>query len=360
MLKLFYGLPFLFLLLLNPAYGQDKKEKALTKGREAIRLMDEGKFDESIILLEEAKKLDPENLDYPYEIAYAQYAKKEYKKAAKILEKLTTHKDVSDQVFQLLGNSYDLAGEQQKAIDTYEKGLKKFPESGKLYLESGIIQLSKNEYNKALDLFEKGIEVAPHFPSNYYWATRLYCSSTEEVWGMIYGEIFMNIERNSKRTEEISKLLFDTYRKEIKFTSDSSATVSFSKNNVIDVSKLDDPGQLKLPFPLMVYEPVLLMSVAFEKSIDINSLDRVRTKFIDAYSEKFTKEYPNVLFDYQKKVKDAGHFEAYNHWILMKGDEDNFNKWYEANKEKWNSFILWFTDNKIVINEWNKFHRTQY
>lgn len=38
------------------------------------------------------------------------------------------------------------------------------------------------------------------------------------------------------------------------------------------------------------------------------------------------KEYPNILFSFQKQVKDAGHIEAYNHWILMKGDEEAFQK----------------------------------
>ncbi len=89
-----------------------------------------------------------------------------------------------------------------------------------------MIQLGKKDYNKALTYFEKGIEVAPNYSSNYYWCARLYCNSTEEVWGMIYGEIFMNLERNSKRTAEISKLLFDTYKKEIKWITFKSWGVS--------------------------------------------------------------------------------------------------------------------------------------
>ena len=51
------------------AYGQNNKEKALAKGQEAIKLMDNGKLDESIKLLEEAQKLDPDRFDYPYEKA---------------------------------------------------------------------------------------------------------------------------------------------------------------------------------------------------------------------------------------------------------------------------------------------------
>lgn len=351
----------LFITAGQIAFGQTNKEKALTKGKEAIKLMDNGKLDESIKLLEEAQKLDPERFDYPYELAYAYYAKEDYNEAVKILEKNKTHKDATDRLFQLLGNCYDVLGKTDKAFEAYDEGLKVFPYSGMIYLEKGNVYWGKKEYGKALPFYEKGIEVDPKFPSNYYRATRIYCGSTEEVWGMIYGEIFMNLERNSKRTSEISKLIFDTYKNEIKFSSDTSISVSFSKNATINVSDLKDPSKMKLPFGVGVYEPTLMFSMISVKSIDINSLDNIRSSFVDNYFKNGQdKTYPNVMFTYQKRVKDAGHIEAYNHWILMKGDEDGFDKWQSANKEKWDDFIKWFGDNGLKINDTNKFYSGQY
>lgn len=352
----------LFITAGQIVYGQTtNKEKALDKGKEAIKLMDNGKFDESIKLLEEAQKFDPDDINYPYELGYAYYAKKDYKKASKYLESILKHKDINDRVYQLLGNTYDNLGKSDKAIETYEAGLKLFPNSGNLYLELGVMQMGKKDYNKALSYYEKGIEVAPRFSSNYYWAAKIYCSSTEEVWGMIYGEIFMNLERNSKRTAEISKLLYDTYKSEIKFSSDTSFSVSFSQNASINISDLTDPSNMKLPFGVGVYEPTLMFSMLSVKTIDINSLDNVRSAFVDNYfTNGHDKTYPNVLFSYQKQVKEAGHIEAYNHWILMKGDEDGFDKWQSANKDKWDSFVKWFGDNGLKINDANKFYSGQY
>lgn len=342
-------------------YGQTvNKEKALEKGREAIQLMDNGKVDESIKLLEEAQKLDPERFDYPYELAYAHYLKEDYSGAIKILEKQINHKDVTELLFQLLGNSYDMLGKTDQAFESYDAGLKKFPNSGIIHLEKGNVHWNKKEYGKALTYYEKGIEVDPKFPSNYYRAAKLYCSSTEEVWGMIYGEIFMNLERNSKRTAEISALLYETYKSEIKFTSDTSMTVGFCQQMTMEVNSISHPENIKLPF-CMIFEPTLIISIAFEKDIDINSLDKIRTRFIDNYfNNEHDKLYPNVLFSYQKKVKDAGHIEAYNHWILMKGDEDGFDKWQSANKDKWSSFVKWFGDNGLKVNDTNKFYSGQY
>jgi len=53
------------------AYGQTDKEKALEKGKQAVKLEDEGKFEEAIKLLDEAQKLDPDCISYPYELAYS-------------------------------------------------------------------------------------------------------------------------------------------------------------------------------------------------------------------------------------------------------------------------------------------------
>lgn len=323
--------------------------------------MDDGKIDQSIKLLEEAEKLDPEKFEYPYELAYANYENKDYKKAIKILEKNIGHKDVKQTLFQLLGNSYDNIGKTDKALEAYDNGLKKFPNSGIIYLEKGNLYWNKEEYGKALPYYEKGIAVDPKFPSNYYRATRIYCSSSEEVWGMIYGEIFMNLERNSERTSEISKLLYNTYKKEIKFSSDTSFSVSFSKNATIDIETAKDPSKIKLPYGIGVYEPTLMFSMLSIKFIDINTLHIIRSEFIDNYIKNgHNINYPNVLFTYQKQIKDAGHIEAYNHWILMKGDEDGFNKWQQVNKEKWSSFTKWFGENKLKINDSNKFFSGQY
>lgn len=350
----------LLLLLGITAYGQSNQEKALVLGQKAVHLMDNGQINESFKLLEEAQQLDPSNIAYPYEMAYAFYLQKDYKQAVKILSKLENHRDVSDRFYQLLGNSYDALGKSDRAIKVYEEGLKRFPETGFLYLELGIIYMNQNNFIKAISYFEQGIYVAPTFPSNYYWASKLYCKTTEEMWGVLYGEVFMNLERNTKRTAEISKLLYDTYRSEITITSETSMSVSFSNSATLNLSYFQNSTSVKLPYS-MVFEPTLLMSIVNEREIDINTLNRIRTNFVTNYYQKeFDKTYPNLLFEYQKKILEAGHIEAYNFWLLMKGDESSFEEWMSLNRGKWNGFVSWFTTNRLQIDSTNRLYRGMY
>lgn len=353
------------------AAGQDNTEKAREKITEAIKIMDSGKPAEAIPLLQEAEKLDPDNIDIPYERSYALYMMQDYKSARDILKKLRRRNEAGPNVYQLLGNSYDMLEDSRKAISTYEDGIKLFPAAGNLYLERGVMEIKVKDYNKALQFFEKGIEMAPKFPSNYYWAGKIFCSASDvEVWGMIYGEIFMNLERNTARTAEISQLLFKTYKSEITFPTDTSAAVSFCKKAVITINYNPKAGpealaaaltNIKLPFGTTMYEPSLLMALGNDRSIDLASLNRIRTRFLDVYQQQgFQEKAPVVLFDFQREAKDAGHLEAYNYWILSEGDKIAFNHWQLANNDKWDRFIEWFGEHPINITADNKFYRAKY
>ncbi|WP_423127815.1 tetratricopeptide repeat protein [Gaoshiqia sp. Z1-71] len=352
MRKLFTTLFSLFLAVACLAQADSDKQKAYDQALEAIKLMDSGEIDQSIGILEESIRLDPSNINYPYETAYAFYLKKDYARAVEYFEKVILMDGVTDQCYQMLGNAYDMNGQPEKAITTYQLGLKEFPKSGMLYLELG--NMHQGDWGKALEFYEKGIEIDPVFSSNYYWATRIFCSSNDELWGMIYGELFMNMERGTKRTEEISKILFDTYFSEIQFTSDTSVSVSFYKNATISLNR-----DQHIPFGL-VYEPILMLAVT-EDEITLESLNRIRKNFITLYFEKgFNQTHPNILFDWHKTLIDNGYFECYNYWILMHGAPDEFREWHQTNAERFEAFIEWFTDHPMPISEKQKFHRSDY
>lgn len=352
----FYSLIILLFLSIT-VQAQGNKKLAYQKAMEAISLMDNGSVDESIVLLNEAIELDNQRYDYPYELAYAYYLKENYAESIKLLENLKSHKEVNDRLYQLLGNSYDMDGKTETALEIYREGLKKFPKAGILYLELGNITYNAEEYIKSLEYYEKGIEVDPAFPSNYYWAAKIYCNSSEKVWGVLYGEIFMNLERNSKRTIEISNLLFQTYKKAISITSDTSARVDFSKVLTMDVSK-----KFMLPFSMIFgLDMITSLGIKMDTSITISSLNYIRHNFIEIwYKQKRNKDFPNILFDYQKTINAKKHFEAYNHWIFMQGDLDEFSKWRSTHNKEWESFTKWFTTNGLDVSNSKKFYREQY
>ena len=345
-------------VLLSPfSFAQSNKEIALQKGNEAIKLMDNGKIEESIILLEESQKLDPENFNYPYEIAYANYLKKDYKKAIEIAEKLQNYKDINVQLYSLWGNSYDNLNNPKKAVEIYDSGIKKFPNKGLLYLEKGVVYELEKEYNKAVASYQKGISVDPKYPSNYYRIANLYLNSDDKVPGLIYGEIFVNLERTTDRTKEMSKNLFNAYKSSIVFKNEQFKEVNLCKQMVMSPAQFEKDN--KLPLCMMfgkwfIYG--LLDSKAKEFSLD--SLSKIRQGFLKSYFQKDNKDYPNILFDYQDIMSKNNIFDAYNHYIFQIGAEDEFSNWLQKNKTDYNKFVEWYIkkENTISPNKNNFFH----
>lgn len=185
----------LALFISTTAQAQDDKSKAKELGNKAVQLEDEGRPDEAMPLLQESMKLDPENYVYPYEMVFCYRAKKEYKQALELMLKVLNYKGVKDDCYQMLGDIYDESGDSAMAMKTYFDGLKIFPNSGRLYVEIGNVFVLREQYQKAINYYEQGIVVEPDYPSNYYRATQVYLMTTDPVWGMMYGEIFMNLER---------------------------------------------------------------------------------------------------------------------------------------------------------------------
>jgi len=337
-----------------PLFAQMDKEKALNIAREAIKIMDEGKIEESIILLEESEKLDPENYMYPYEIAYALIQKKEYKNAIKILEKIKSYKSINSQVYQMSGNCYSFLGKSKKAIKEYEAGMKIFPDKGNLHLEKGNIFLDKKEYDEAILNYENGIKVDPSYPSNYYRLAKLFLNSSDKLSGLVYGELFMNLERTTARTQEMSELLYNTYKTSISF-GENNSSVKFCQVVIF----MDEAENIKLPL-CAVFEKHLILATLDKKEINLSSLASIRKQFIkNFYFGEDYKNYPNVLFEYQKKMLDDNVFDAYNHYLFQISNPGEFSSWQESNEKDYEDFVEWYLEpkNDIKINNKNMFLR---
>ncbi|MBR9998823.1 MAG: tetratricopeptide repeat protein [Cyclobacteriaceae bacterium] len=346
-----------FLLAATFTFSQQSKKEqlALDMGIQAIKCMNDGNFDEAIVLLEQAQKLDPIRIDYPYEMAYALYNLKEYDKVIDILEKLKERQEASDLVFQLLGNTYHNAGNPERALVIYQKGLNKFPESGHLYLEIGIVEYSQENFNEAIINWENGIRVQPDLSSNYYWLGRAFAGSNKRIWGILYSELFILLETESARSREMSEILFRIYDASISFDTDTTVTTHFESAMQIDPT--DNKG-ITLPFDseveLITSMSSLNVSGKSKDHISLDDLVNIRTAFIDNWhTMNMNDKYSNCLFDFHSDMKEAGVYEAYNYWLFRMGDTENFMAWYRKNEEKFSEFIRWFNDNSPSINKDN-------
>src|SRR5690606_14949813 len=158
---------------------------------------------------------------------------------------------------------------------------------------------------------------------------------------------------NTERTREISNILFTTYKDAMVVDSNDKVAVHFTENKTIDPAK-----GFEIPFPVAC-EVNVSMSLPREHPLNetglsISFLNDLRKNFIlNWYEHKQHKKYPTALFDFHKKMIEEDQFAAYNYWLFLKGNEDEFWDWFGENKEKFKSFEAWFNDNQISLDNNN-------
>jgi tetratricopeptide (TPR) repeat protein len=343
-MKLFYAL---IILALPLQFLAQENPKAKEIG-EAIKLMDAGQFADSRLKLEEVLNEDPNNYDAWYEFAYSYYLQKDYKKAEEIMRKQTEHPQATDQLWQMIGNAIDFQGNPEGAIAAYAEGLKKFPNSGRLYVETGNIYLIQKNIPQAIQSYEKGIEMAPEFSSNYYRLAKIYCDSEDELWGLIYGELFMNLERNTKRTREMSLLLYQTYQKALVFDKGTIA-VSFAKSM--------SPFSMEFEMQMGMAATKYLMNNK-KVDLDVQTLLELRQAFLTNWqAAPKAAPYKVVLFDFWQQLNDVGFIEPYTYWLFNMAPDNQFEKWHKKHESDFTFFTKWYNPNPIQITAENYFSK---
>ncbi len=321
--------------------------------QKAVSYYDNNQPDIAIDIYNNLLANNPKSYIINYELALAKVAKGEYAEAIKITEKVERNSDVEDKLFQLQGNAYDYMGKRKKAVASYDKGLKKFPKAGCLYMEKGNIMLMENDPNGALGMYEKAIEVEPTYSSPYYRASALFLGSTEPIWGLIYGEAFLLLEKG-QRNVAIQNAMVKRMGQAFKIENDTTLHVSLTQQNTINVKGLN----LIIPFEIL-YELAVVKSTAVDKlksekrdSITISDFIEIRKAAADAY-EDWKDKYPNYLFEYQKRVINAGYFEAYTMDLFKDVYADEY-KTYVANEENQKTieaYRTWMAKNPFEPNE---------
>jgi len=312
---------FLFVILIFLCRSACFSQQADSLERIAKQFMRSGDYANAVIVLSNALKKDPDNLELQKDLTFTYYLQRNYSSAVESGRKLISRDDADEQCYQILGMSYKAIDEKKEADKMYKQGIKKFPASGELYNEYGEMLWVKQDAD-AIRFWEKGIEVDPGYSSNYYNASKYYYFTYDKAWSLIYGEIFINLESYSKRTPEIKLLLVDGYKK---LFTDLKLPKSLSNKN---------------PFALAYLSVMSDQAQSVNLGITPESLGSLRSKFILEWFENYGGKYPFRLFEYQRQLLKEAMFDAYNQWIFGASmGLTSFQNWTTQHADEYNRFI---------------------
>lgn len=311
-------LSFVSLLFVFTINAQEQETQNLYET--AKTFMKQGDYANASLVLNRALQQEPNNLQIAKDLAFNYYLQKNNTKALETIKPLLDREDADDQCFQIAGNIYKALDEYKECEKMYKKGLKKFPESGALYSEYGELLWASQDAG-AIKQWEKGIETDPGYSGNYYNACKYYYFTTDKIWSILYGEIFVNIENLTGRTAEIKNILLDSYKK------------LFSDTDLLKNNKTTNS------FEQAFLQTMNNQNVIASFGISPESLTMIRTRFILDWFVSNAAKFPFRLFEFQKQLLQEGMFDAYNQWIF--GVAQNlvlYQTWTGTHTSEYNEF----------------------
>ena len=309
-----------FLLLMNEALAQNQDAETLHET--ARSLMRQGDFENALQVLNKAITLKPDDIGLLKDEAFVYYLQRDFSNAIQIGKTITTRDDADIQSYQILGLAYKAIAEEKESDKMYKTALKKFPNSGVLYSEYGDLLSNSNNTDLAIKQWENGIKADPNYSGNYYYASKYYAQKGNIIWGLLYGEIFTNIESRTPRTEEIKKLLLGGYQK------------LFAHPEA-----LDNARQNGTPFEKAVAANLAKLNGIMGNSVSPESLTALHTRFILNWDSTSEAAYPFRLFEQYRNFLQEGIFEAYNQWLIgAENDTKDFENWTKNHPEQMQAY----------------------
>ncbi len=310
----------LVMFLLSSVLALAAPAQTVSELQETARsFMQQGDYSNALLVLNRAVQLAPTNLQVIKDLAFTYYLQKDFPKALSIITPTLDREDVDDQCYQIAGNCYKQLSQVKECDRLFRRGIKKFPQSGALYNELGELLWAQQDYS-AIRQWEKGIEVDPAYSKNYYNACKFYYLSTDKVWSILYGEIFVNMEPLSNRTPEIQTLLLESYKK--LFTDMNNPTPSGSGFEASFVNLMSRQSSMAVT------------------GINTETLIMIRTRFILDWYAGQEGNTPFRLFDLHRQLLKDGLFDAYNQWLF--GSVQNlaaYQQWISSHAAEYDAFM---------------------
>jgi tetratricopeptide (TPR) repeat protein len=297
-----------------------------------------GNARQAIPLLKQVAELAPEVPAARRDLAQAYTFLGQHDQAIAALEPLFDDGTADESAYRLAASAYQAQREGKKAKAVLRRGLQRHPGSGLLYKELGTAYENEADIETALTTWLEGIEKAPAYHVNYYEAAHAYVYSRKLVWCLLYAEMFMNMERQTARSNEARKMLLAAYRRFFFPTATDEAAQEAAAKSTREPSSFEEAVVATLRRNL----PVVADGITTE------NLTMLRTRFILDWNRQWAAKYPFALFQHHDAMLRAGHFDAYNQFLFGKVENAQaYNAWAGFHPEAISTYESWAAANPL-------------
>ncbi len=285
-------------------------------------------------------KIDKKSTTANYEIAYTYFVVEQYDKAIEYSKKVIKQKTGNQQrAYVILGNSLDMAGNPDKAIKTYEEGLKKFPDDNMLNYNLALTCYQQRQYDKAEISAINAILAWPLHASSHVVLAAVMKEKGQRIKSLLPTYYFLMLEPNSSRSS------VNYYN--LKSLLEHGVEKKDEKN--INVNILLSPSSEEFGAAEM-----MISLLAASKYIEENK-DKIEIElFADANQSIFgilgelKKDNKGFWWDFYVtpfyEMTKLNLCEPFSYYISQSTDSASVKKWIEENPDKMQKLINWIEE----------------
>lgn len=280
-------------------------------------------FSNAVMVLDRALQIEPRNLQLLKDLAYTHYLSGDLDKAAMRAYPLLDRDDADEQAYQIAARIFRSREEYPQSEKILKRGLRKFEGSGPLSAEMGEVYWELEKPAQAIKYWEEGLESDPSYSGNYYHAAKFYYAAGDKARSIVYGEIFLNLESYSPRSNEIKVLLLESYKRVFMAGDKKQYYIKESTDFEKDfLSIMERQNSLAL------------------RGINPETLYIIRSRFILDWFATTGSKYRFQLFEHLRNMMRNGLFEAYNQWIFGPPSNPNaFMVWTNTHEQEYDAFL---------------------
>jgi len=304
--------------------------------KQAREYHSQGNLRQAIVRYQQAIQIAPDVVLLHRELAHAYYLAQGYDDAIATLEPIIQQKQADAETYKIMAQCLVAVNQTKKAKKLLSDAIVAMPESGPLYHQMGLMYENDNEMVYALETWLDGIEKDPAYHLNYHEAARAYMESDKPVWAIIYGEIFINLEQQTKRAYDTRALLLEAYKQ--LFT--SLATGNVPKYGKV-AAKTGASG-----FEEEVYNTYIRLSPVVSDGYTTENLVMLRTRFIMDWTLQNASKYPFALFARHDDMIRNGLFDTYNQWLFGRVEnKQQYDAWTKFHPDAIKNLEIWLSRN---------------
>jgi len=338
------------LLILLPilSYSQNKEE-ADKKVNEGVSLHDQGKYNEALLMYEDALKLDKNNFLALSEKALTLNATKQYSEAVEASKlAIKTHpKNDLKNVYVSYANALDHLDQVKNSLKIYDEGLAKYPDYYQLHYNKGITLVNAQQIDKALISFQNATKSNPNHSSSFN-ALGILNKVSNRIPSILSFSRFLALENKSSRAKGNYEMIISLMSQGVSQKEDNSISLVINPNSINENGKKTDNDFSSAD---------LILSMAAALDYDSKNKDKTECqKFIEKFGtlcealDELKKEnkgyYWEFLVPYFIEMKKEKLIEPIAYIVFLPSQDSDVIKFHKNEAIKIQQFYDWSNNYK--------------